>query len=316
MKKKILALFSVLLLLTGCSLMQQRIRLGTGDVGGTYYQFGNALSALSSLSSFSFEVKSTAGSAANLRLLSEGYLQLAISQTDLMQDAYFGTGTFEGNSYQGYLAIAALYTEACQIVVRDDSSISSVEDLEGSVVAIGEAESGTAENALQILQAYGLTTDMVQTVYMTYSQATVALEQEEIAAFFCTAGAPTAEISALDSRTAIRLLSLDSTIIQRMTDTYPYFSSCTIPANTYTGQTGDVLTLGVKAVLLASDQISESKVQTITKVLFAEKDNLQGGVSTELWLTPDYAVDGIPIPFHPGAAAYYSSLGITVETED
>ena len=36
-----------------------------------------------------------------------------------------------------------LYTEACQIVVRADSDIRSVEDLQGKTVSVGEEESGT-----------------------------------------------------------------------------------------------------------------------------------------------------------------------------
>ena len=62
---------------------------------------------------YKMEVKTTAGSAANLRLLSENYVQLAIAQADLTNDAYYGTGIFEEKEYQGYSAIAGLYTEAC-----------------------------------------------------------------------------------------------------------------------------------------------------------------------------------------------------------
>ncbi|MFQ9151790.1 MAG: TAXI family TRAP transporter solute-binding subunit [Blautia sp.] len=45
---------------------------------------------------FQTEVKTTAGSAANLRLLSEGYIQLAVVQADLLQDAWNGEGSFAG----------------------------------------------------------------------------------------------------------------------------------------------------------------------------------------------------------------------------
>ncbi len=38
----------------------------------------------------SIEVKTTAGSAANVRLLSDGYVQMAIAQADIINDAYYG----------------------------------------------------------------------------------------------------------------------------------------------------------------------------------------------------------------------------------
>ncbi len=40
------------------------------------------------------DVKATAGSAANLRLLQQGFLQLAIVQSDTLQDAANGQGDF------------------------------------------------------------------------------------------------------------------------------------------------------------------------------------------------------------------------------
>ncbi len=61
-------------------------------------------------------------------------------------------------------AVAGVYEEACQIVVRADSEISTVEELEGHRVSIGEEESGTKQNALQILAAYGLNEKLVEEV--------------------------------------------------------------------------------------------------------------------------------------------------------
>ena len=44
---------------------------------------------------------------------------MAIAQNDMTNDAYYGEGNFAGgDKYRGYSAIATLYDEACQIVVR------------------------------------------------------------------------------------------------------------------------------------------------------------------------------------------------------
>lgn len=90
-----------------------------------YYTVANAYAGLASKESsdLKFEVKNTAGSAANLRLLSGNYIDLGIAQADLVRAAHEGTGSFSDNRQQGYRAIAGLYTEACQIVVRADSDI-------------------------------------------------------------------------------------------------------------------------------------------------------------------------------------------------
>ena len=74
-------------------------------------------------------------------------------------------------------------------------------------------------------------------------------------------------------------------------------------------------TIGVKAVLLASDRLSTDTVEHLTKWLFSHAKDLQYATSLSLQLDETYATDGIPIPFHPGAAAYYAKQGISVNTK-
>ena len=87
---RIIAVLSAAVLLAGCA--ASRLRLGAAAAGGVYNAFGTAMSAQNS----TIEVKQTAGSAANLRLLAGGYLQLAVAQSDMAQDAYDGSGVFAG----------------------------------------------------------------------------------------------------------------------------------------------------------------------------------------------------------------------------
>ena len=139
------------LLLTGCSAAEtvKRLRFGVAGEGGVYHNFGEQFAALENeTSNGTIELRTTAGSAANLRLLTGEYLQLAIAQADLAQDACNQTGIFaEEEDICGFGAVAALYTEACQVIVRADSDIQSIEDLQGKTVSIGAEESGSGRIA-------------------------------------------------------------------------------------------------------------------------------------------------------------------------
>ena len=88
-KKLILLLCLVLLLLTGCGQIGSSIRFGAADVGGMYYPFASSYTGLVSKDNadYQFEVKTTAGSAANLRLLSGNYIELSIAQNDFIDAA-------------------------------------------------------------------------------------------------------------------------------------------------------------------------------------------------------------------------------------
>ena len=71
------------LLLNGCASAQtaKRLRFGVAGEGGVYHAFGELYAALENeTDNGTVELKTTAGSAANLRLLTGEYLQLAIAQ--------------------------------------------------------------------------------------------------------------------------------------------------------------------------------------------------------------------------------------------
>ena len=321
MKKKWIAaaLAGVLLaalLLAGYSSAEavKRLRFGVAGEGGVYREFGELFAALENeTDNGTVELKATAGSAANLRLLTGEYLQLAIAQADLVQDAYNQTGIFENEEEtRGFGAVAALYTETCQVVVRADSDIQSVEDLQGRTVSIGAEESGSEQNALQILSAYGLNDKLVSTVNLNYEDAAAQLKAGKIDAIFITAGAPSPVLTELAGECDIRLLNVDGTAAQRLMSAYGAYSAVTLPAGTYPGQAEDVQTVGVKAVLLASDELSAKQVQRLTELLFSSREELQEQLGIQLDTEQD-AVEGVGIPFHAGAAAYYKAAGITVD---
>ncbi len=294
----------------------ETIRFGTGGIGGSYYSYGNALAqtAADAVEGLDFTVKSTAGSAANLRLLQGGFLQMAIVQNDTLYDAWNGTGLFADNACQSIGAIAGVYTETCQIIVPADSEIQTVADLSGKRVSVGEEESGVLQNARQILLANGLTVDMLEARYLSFADAAAAMEQGELDAFFITGGAPITAVATLAEKQPIRLLSLDEDTLAQMQKLYPAYSLCTIPAGTYAGMTEDVRTLGIKAVLVADSDLDNDTIRAITETLFTRSSAIQYATSTDTAPDATFATEEIAIPFHPGAAAYYQQQGLSVLT--
>ena len=271
LKKKLMVLCAVAIMistcLTGCKMSSGKIRFGSAGIGGTYQIFGDTFANLISSKSkkYNIEVKTTAGSAANLRLLSKDYIQMAVAQMDLINDAY----NFRS----------------------------------------------TEQNALQILNAYGLNEKLVDTVNLNYTDAAKKLKSGDIDAFFCTAGVQTTVINELSKQCKIRLVSLDQKGISRLKKSYKFYTEYTIPAGTYVNQTKEVKTVGVKAVLLASDKLSEDAVKDITQILFKNQQQIQYALPVDISFDEKTAVEGITIPFHDGAAAYYKQHGITVNTE-
>jgi len=313
---KLLLLLPIIALLVGCggeNSASKAIRLGTGGTGGMYYAYGTELAKMIDAEGkgHALDVKMTAGSAANLRLLREKFLDLAIVQSDTLSNAINGRGVFAAaGPGVGYAAVAGLYTEACQIVVSKNSGINNVSELVGKRVSVGERESGVLQNAEQILMAHGLNFEMIETVYMSFTDAASAMEKGQIDAFFITAGAPTAAIADLANHKEIKILSIEPDIQNNMMKLYKGYTRCTIPANTYTGQTEDVNTIGVKAVLVASTDLKDDAVTYFTEFIFKNADKLPHNTSDKL--TVNYAIQDIPASFHAGAAKFYDMQGVKV----
>lgn len=318
MKKELLFLCALLVMLTGCSAKNDKIKMGAAGLGGTYRVFCDTFADIASEGEENpvIEVKTTAGSKANIRLLSEGYIQLAVVQNDMANNAYYAVENFKDkDKYQGYGAVAGLYIEACQIVVREDSGIRSIDDLQGKKISVGEEESGTELNATQILDAYGLSDKLVEKVNLNYADAAKDLEDGKIDAFFCTAGTQTTVIEELARQCNIRLLNIDDNGIEKLLNSYDSYTECIISKGTYKGQDEDVKTVGVKALLLASNKLSADSVKELTAMLFKNKEKLQYTLPVDFSMDEKSSVDGVTIPFHKGAASYYKDKGINVETK-
>ena len=315
---KLLLLLPIIALMVGCGGGEQKaanegVRFGTGGTGGMYYAYGTELAKMIDAEGKGhvLDVKMTAGSAANLRLLREKFLDIAIVQSDTLSNAINGRGVFAAaGPGVGYAAVAGLYTEACQIVVTKNSGINNVSDLVGKRVSVGERESGVLQNAEQILMAHGLTFEMIETVYMSFTDAATAMEKGQIDALFITAGAPTAAIADLADKKEIKILPIEPDVQSNMMKLYKGYTRCTIPANTYKGQSEDVQTIGVKAVLVASTDLKDDEVTFLTEFIFKNADNLPHNTSDKL--TVDYAIQDIPASFHAGAAKFYDMQGVKV----
>lgn len=322
MRKRVIRVLAVIALAAVCGLVLagcgSRVRIGTGGEGGSYYALGSLMGeAFKKDCGMNVEVRTTAGSAANLRLLDEGFVQLALAQSDVTDDAYYGKDVFrEKGALKGYGAVAALYDETVHIVVPASSDIKNIEDLVDKRVSIGENESGALINSKQILQAYGISLSMVDGVKMTYNDAAEALKNGGIEAMFCTAGLKTEVLTKLAESTPVRFLSIDEEKLDILMENYGVYQKAEIPAGTYRGQDEPAETVAVKSLLLASSELSDDKVEQVTKALFEHKDEWADEIPALEGFDENSALKSVTIPFHPGAAAYYESKGITADTEE
>ncbi len=318
MKKQALAIVMTLAMVSGFStaaMAAENLTLGTGGTTGTYYAVGGVMATVLNpvMENASLTVTSTGASKANIQLIDVEEADLGIVQNDVMYYAYTGTDLFADEGvYETFSSVLGLYDETVQIVTCD-SSITTVADLAGKTVSVGDAGSGTEFNAKQILEAYGMTFDDINVVNASFGDSADSLKDGKIDAAFIVAGAPTTAVVDLATTKDVNLVQIDEEHIAALQEKYDFYTPTTIAADTYAGVSEDASTVSVRATLIASNSVSEDAIYELVKAMFDNKDDLVAGHAKFEFLNLEDAVKGISVPFHPGAKKYYEEQGITVE---
>lgn len=292
---------------TGAAEANQFVTIATGGTAGVYYPLGGAMAQLINehVAGVTANAQSTGASVANVNLLAQGEVELALIQNDIAFYAATGTEMFANRQVASLRGVASLYPETIQIVTREDTGIESIPDLAGKRVAVGAPGSGTEANARQILAAYGLSYDDIRADFLSFAEAADNLRDRAIDAAFLTAGFPTAAVTDIAASHAIRILEVSQEMYEKLAADYPFYTSVTIPAGTYSGQDSAVSTVAVLAMLATTSDLGDDVGYEITKAIFDHTDYLARTHSVGQLITAESALDGMPLDLHPGAQRYF-----------
>lgn len=318
MKKIVSVVLSLALILSlaACGTTGTKMTMGTGGTSGTYYGYGGVLGQyITNNAGVNVTVVSTDGSKANIQGIAAGNYQLGTVQSDVMSYAWEGTRSFESEGkVESFRTVAGLYAEAVQLVTMDPS-IKSVKDLKGKAVSIGAPGSGVYFNAIDVLNAAGLTEKDINAQYQSFADSADALKDGKIDAAFIVAGAPTPAITELTTSNNAYLVPIDGAVADKLMEACPFYTVYEIPAETYKGQTAAVKTVTVKATLIVSADATEDDVYNLTASIFDNIDAIKAENAKGGELSLENATSGMTVPFHAGAAKYFAEKGITVAVD-
>ena len=283
-----------------------RIVIATGSEGGTYHALGVAAARVFESEGVveSAEVLTTAGSVANMKLLSaqQRGADLAFVQGDTPATA-------------DVRLVASLYDEVLHIVVKKDAAneIKTIFDLRGRRVALGEFDSGTRQLAEHVLEHFRV---QVGEDLALGPQATAdALVSGTADAAFILTAIPSRLVAELAQKDAVRFLSLgDAQEVGNEADALalviPSLKATTIPRSTYVDlPTRPVCTVSVQALLVAPRALDPELVHRLTAAIFEHRPGAGGLGGEELVVASrireSYQPGTAIIPYHRGAIAYY-----------
>lgn len=284
----------------------------TGGTSGVYYPLGVTLSQIygESITGSKVQVQATKASAENLNLLQAGRGEIGFSLADSVSDAWAGK---EEAGFKKPLdrlrAIASVYPNYIQIVALADAKVTSLADLKGKRISVGAPRSGTEINARAILKAAGLSyADFAKVEFLPFGESVELMKNRQIDVTLQSAGLGVAALRDLSSAVKVNFVPVPADVVAKVGDAA--YRTAAIPANTYEGQGADVPTVSINNLLVTHAKVSDEVAYQMTKGIFENLERLGNSHSAGRQIRLEGAIDGLPIPLHPGAQKYYRERGL------
>jgi TRAP transporter TAXI family solute receptor len=295
---------------------RQLVTIASGWVVGVYYPLAGAMSRIlynAKDLNLRATVESSGASVANAQLIGTGDADFALLQNDIAYYASQGTtlGAFQGKPVKNLGGVFTIYPELVHIVATRASGVRSVRDLKGRRVVLGPQGSGTEQNALQLLELYGVKeADLGKAERIDAAAAADELKDGRVDAAFFTTGLGSAVLvdTFISGKTV--MVAVEAAEGEALRRKFPFYTMETIPANTYKGQEQQVMTPAVMAMLVARTDLPEELVYKFTKAIFDNLPQFHAAHAAARNLKLETALNGMPVPLHPGAGRFYRDKGL------
>ncbi|NIY74053.1 TAXI family TRAP transporter solute-binding subunit [Thalassospira sp. HF15] len=292
---------------------QEKLLIGSTSASSSHYGYFVSVAKLINDADNGIEasVVETGATMDNLRRIQRDQIDLGLVTTNVAQHAHAGTNSFDGNAMDG-LGLLWVYTGAPQnVIVREDSGITSLSDLADKRFNPGIKGSATESTSEAVFEALGLSADYVRG---STTDVVDMIKDNRVTGYVKSGAGLKLDSSTLDiaTFTPIKVLSLTDDQKQALIDKMPDISVVDIPAGAAEGVDAySTWSFGVGVG--AGESLSEDAAYKIVDAIMSDKE-VQGTAMASVKgvnlaeLTLQYAT----IPLHPGAAKWFRENGYDI----
>lgn len=283
-----------------------RLSICTGNTTGVYYILGGGLAQRISrhLPGHQATAEPTGASVENLQRVDRGDCDVAFTLADSATDAV--------NEGQPVRALARLYPNVTQVLVRRSARVTRIADLRGKRLSTGSPNSGTEVIALRLLETAGLDPDRdVKRQALSLPESVQAMKDGIIDGLVWSGGLGTPGITDLlvSLKTKVKFVALDDLLPRLRDDHGPIYDAAKIPADAGNGQPQPTATISVPNLLVVHAAMPEDQAHALTRLLFERQADLGDNVHPAAKRIPAPAEQRTdPVPLHPGAERYFREV--------
>ena len=287
---------------------------GTADTGGSMYPAGAAVSQVwtNNVEGVKCNTQTSTGSFQNCQDVSTGEVDVAVATSDVVLNAYNGTGKFADiGKLDNLRVIGAVYTSVLSGVTLKSSGLTYIHDLLGKRVAVGPAASATENATLAAFGVMGIDSSNTSLENLGLGDGADPVGDGILDAAFGFAGLPIGGQLNLAATKEIQVLDMTQEEIDKVLAGNAAYIQTKIPAGTYTGQDNDANTFGVKCLIIVTADMDADLVYDLCKAMNEHTEELAAGNALLKDMTdPSFLCTQMPIPLHDGAQKYYSEQGL------
>ena len=287
--------------------------IGSGAVTGIYFPVAGAIQRMTNdqTPGLRLVVQSTNGSLSNVQALLAGSLDLAVAQSDWAYYAAKGGMPPFTTANTNLRTLLALHAEQLAVVVKKDSGITDINGLKGRKINLGPTGSGPRNIMTALFQSlnWGVG-EMGALLDMPFAEQAAALCSGQIDAAVYLVPHPNAAVQDALSKCPTQLVPLSGTAISQLIANNPFYGKTVIAGGTYAGQSADIPSFGVHAVLLATDKLPDSVAYAIAKSAYGSVAQLSALHPALARLTAkDLDPSAYGVMLHAGVAKYLAEAG-------
>lgn len=288
------------------------LMLGSGPSGGSWYPLGAAIGEIiqKEIPGVTVTVQVSGGALANVVGVNSGQYDIGLGFSHSSADAINGIGEFK-EKMPNIRGIVSINSTIFQCTVRADSPIKEYENLKGKRLGPGLVGGAGEATMRLVLGVHGLSyKDMARVDRLAYADTGNLMMDRHMDAFSILSYIPAPVIQELANSGGVRQLSLRPDRLSQIKKINSGFAKYVIPANSYKGQTQEVVTVASKTIIMVTPKLPEDLAYKIAKALVANRGTLINVHKTMEEFTLQSAPRDLGIPLHPGAEKFFKEKGV------
>ncbi|WP_431024605.1 TAXI family TRAP transporter solute-binding subunit [Halomonas sp. H5] len=286
--------------------------MGTASQGGTYFVYGSGwANMIADELGLSGGGEVTGGPVQNLALVHTGDIAFGMTTMGPAADAMAGQSPLApGMVLDNVCAMFPMYETPFSITALASSDITSISEIpDGARIGFGPAGSTSDTYFPAILETLGVDFERRNGGWTDLGGQ---LQDGLLDVIAFAAGIPIPAVSQLEVQSEVNIIEFNEEELATTLENFPV-AEFAIPASTYTTLEEDARAVSMWNFAIARCDLPEDFVYEATRLTMENNERMQSIHRSAVTTIPENVVHNQVLPFHPGAARWFTENGYEID---